>query len=867
MTSIAGTQVIAPVVPPDTTSTHPSHVAEYGAGGHRYVADAAALAAIPAARLVEGMLAYVAADIGDGAGMTYQLQADLSTWVLFAGGGGTPGADGKTVLNGTAAPGAGDGVDGDFWIDTVAWQIYGPKASGTWPAGVDLQGADGADGATGPTGPAGADGAPGAPGADGADGAPGADGADGHSPVLTWGAGADADRIAVDGVVGGPHLTGPAGADGADGADGAPGAAGADGADGADGVGVPAGGTTGQVLAKIDGTDYNTEWVDPGGTGGGDMLSAMVNTPVAITGRTVLTAGSMGKWHDISAAANYTVTLPPFEDVIGESIGFRVLPAKDPTIATYIESFSLGLKGSASGAGNIVRAFAELSDGAVLLGGAFTTFDGATSYGFTKRTTSGDPDSSFASNIGSAAGSGQTVYAIAVQADGKILVGGTFTTWNGAAAVRLVRLNTDGTRDTSFTTAIGSKYGYTVYAVLVRPSDQKIFVAYGTSTNTRVDLLNTDGSDDATFTSYAINNTIYALGMDSAESLFIGGAFTTVNSASYRYIAKLLSTGGVDTGFASTTKCDAAVYGIKVRSDDKVYIVGQFTTYTSARPCFALVNADGTINSAHATLVGSFTPTPLILYAIDELPDGDVVIVGSPGVWTAGIPKRVAYRFASDGTPEVPWTAAMARFSDLAIGYSVKYHSSGSVLLGVAPNYVGLSSSNCLRVPVEMDGGFISIGLTAETSVVLQATAGGWKITAQNLTTRWFSAGTTYITGSSSAPTKYSSPYDDVVYWRRVGDSCEMSMHYNQGSAGSAGSGVYMFRTPGSMLMDETSYGAPVGAGRVNAFAAIVMAYNPLYLYMRYSNVAAVGSAAQPMSAAFEAFLSCTAIIREWKQW
>lgn len=80
MTSIAGTQVIAPVVPPDTTSTHPSHVAEYGKGGHRYVADGTELAAIPAARRVEGMLVYVAADIGDGVGQTYQLQADLTTF-------------------------------------------------------------------------------------------------------------------------------------------------------------------------------------------------------------------------------------------------------------------------------------------------------------------------------------------------------------------------------------------------------------------------------------------------------------------------------------------------------------------------------------------------------------------------------------------------------------------------------------------------------------------------------------------------------------------------------------------------------------------------------------------------------------------
>ena len=41
---------------------------------------------------------------------------------------------------------------------------------------------------------------------------------------------------------------------------------GADGADGADGEGVPTGGATGQVLAKVDGTDYNTEWVDDSNT-------------------------------------------------------------------------------------------------------------------------------------------------------------------------------------------------------------------------------------------------------------------------------------------------------------------------------------------------------------------------------------------------------------------------------------------------------------------------------------------------------------------------------------------------------------------------------------------------------------------------
>jgi hypothetical protein len=43
------------------------------------------------------------------------------------------------LLNGTVPPAVGDGADGDFWIDTTTWWIYGPKASGLWPAGVPLR--------------------------------------------------------------------------------------------------------------------------------------------------------------------------------------------------------------------------------------------------------------------------------------------------------------------------------------------------------------------------------------------------------------------------------------------------------------------------------------------------------------------------------------------------------------------------------------------------------------------------------------------------------------------------------------------------------------------------------------------------------
>jgi hypothetical protein len=78
---------------------------------------------------------------------------------------GPAGANGNTVLNGTGAPPASAGTDGDFYIDTAADVLYGPKANGSWPAtGTSLVGTPGATGPQGPAGPAGPQGAQGPPG-------------------------------------------------------------------------------------------------------------------------------------------------------------------------------------------------------------------------------------------------------------------------------------------------------------------------------------------------------------------------------------------------------------------------------------------------------------------------------------------------------------------------------------------------------------------------------------------------------------------------------------------------------------------------------------------------------------------------------
>ncbi len=74
---------------------------------------------------------------------------------------GANGVDGKTWHTVSGAPGSGLGEDGDYAIDPATDTYYGPKASGAWPSGVLLRGADGEDGTDGVDGDDGTNGADG----------------------------------------------------------------------------------------------------------------------------------------------------------------------------------------------------------------------------------------------------------------------------------------------------------------------------------------------------------------------------------------------------------------------------------------------------------------------------------------------------------------------------------------------------------------------------------------------------------------------------------------------------------------------------------------------------------------------------------
>ena len=93
-----------------------------------------------------------------------------------------------------------------------------------------------------------------------------------------------------------------------------------------------------------------------------------------------------------------------------------------------------------------VRTIITQVDGKILVGGKFTNYNGVQQNYISRLNTDGSLDTSF--NIGT--GFSYIISTIVLQSDGKILVGGTFTSYNGINRNAVVRLNTDGSLDTSF---------------------------------------------------------------------------------------------------------------------------------------------------------------------------------------------------------------------------------------------------------------------------------------------------------------------------------------------------------------------------------------------------------------------------------
>src|SRR5947199_3524759 len=128
-----------------------------------------------------------------------------------------------------------------------------------------------------------------------------------------------------------------------------------------------------------------------------------------------------------------------------------------------------------AGANGTVRTVAVQSDGKIVIGGTFTSYNGdaTVSDDVMRLNANGTADTTF--NAGGA-GADSTVRAVAVQADGKIVIGGLFTSYNldATASDHVMRLNADGALDTTFNVG-GAGADNNVFAVAVQP-DGKIVI-------------------------------------------------------------------------------------------------------------------------------------------------------------------------------------------------------------------------------------------------------------------------------------------------------------------------------------------------------------------------------------------------------
>jgi uncharacterized delta-60 repeat protein len=209
-----------------------------------------------------------------------------------------------------------------------------------------------------------------------------------------------------------------------------------------------------------------------------------------------------------------------------------------------------------------VHAIAVQTDGKILVGGDFDSVNGLEGLVRLEAAT-GALDNSFRP------GPINFVYGIAVQSDGKILVAGGSTSGNF-----LSRLNPDGTVDATFNPNTNGG----AVATIVLEADGKIllggnFTSVGGQMRNRIARVNSDGTVDMAFDPNA-NGTVLSLAVQTDGKILAGGGFTSIGGQTRYNIARLDATTGAADSF--DPHANYSVYSIVVQADSKILVGGEF---------------------------------------------------------------------------------------------------------------------------------------------------------------------------------------------------------------------------------------------------------------------------------------------------
>jgi uncharacterized delta-60 repeat protein len=206
-------------------------------------------------------------------------------------------------------------------------------------------------------------------------------------------------------------------------------------------------------------------------------------------------------------------------------------------------------------------------DGRILVGGNFSTLGGQNRSNIGRLNADGTPDISFNPEANA------RVTTLAMQADGKILVGGFFSVLGGQDCAWIGRLNPDGTLDTRFNTETAGFIG-PANALLVQ-GDGKILVLGGRLAV--LSRLNADGTLDTGFNRPEVGTAggLSCLALQANGKILVGGSFATLDGQYIRNLGRLNADGTLDPTFNPVP--NARVEHLKLQADGKVLVGGGFT--------------------------------------------------------------------------------------------------------------------------------------------------------------------------------------------------------------------------------------------------------------------------------------------------
>lgn len=294
------------------------------------------------------------------------------------------------------------------------------------------------------------------------------------------------------------------------------------------------------------------------------------------------------------------------------------------------------------------------SNSKILVAGSHHQFNGINTSRLTQLNNDGSIDSSFnPGGVGIISGNANS---IAQLDNGKLIVGGFFSSYNNTAVSNLVKLNADGTLDTTFsftnTNSIAPK-------IVTVQDNGKILIGGNSSMTPRIQRLNEDGSADQSFVvGTGLNGSANQIVIQTDGKIIVGGDFTLYNGITAKGLIRLNSDGSIDPSFNTGTGLffqnfnNAYINSIKIQADGKILIGGAFVSYNNI-PALGLIrlNSDGSIDTTFNNAGAGFTnegtlPSVSTIY-IQQ--DHKIIISGSFRTYNGANHKNII-RLNPDGS-------------------------------------------------------------------------------------------------------------------------------------------------------------------------------------------------------------------------